>query len=343
MENLLYVQRKLLPDLLDVMKKRFEILRQIQILQPVGRRSLTQVLQMTERVLRSEVDFLRSQGLVEVTSIGMRLTEDGEELLQQLKQSMNELFGLSDLEAQLAKTLGLKRVVVVPGDADRSETVKMALGRAAGHLLMELVASKKKLVAVTGGSTMRAIAETMTPSPQLKQALFLPARGGVGESAKKEANFVVSLLAERSGGSYRLFHVPDQLSESAYYALTDEPKIKETLQMLKQADIVLYGIGEAKKMAIRRDSSPEVLKVLEEKKAVGESFGYYFDRQGTIVHRIQTIGLRIQDLPMIKHKIAVAGGASKAEAIKAIGSLFPQDTLVTDEAVARKVLDSLAK
>ncbi|WP_044641241.1 sugar-binding transcriptional regulator [Risungbinella massiliensis] len=339
MIDLLNVQRKLLPDLLEVMKKRYEILRQIHILQPVGRRALTQVLQTTERVLRAEVDFLRSQGLVEIATIGMRLTEEGVELLKLLEQSMSELLGLSDLEAQLTKLLHINRVIVLPGDSDRSEAVKTALGRAAGHLLMELVGSEKKVIAVTGGSTMRAIAETMTPSARLKRALFLPARGGVGESARKEANFVVTLLAERAGGSYRLFHVPEQLSESAYLALADEPKIRDTLAMLQQADIVVYGIGEAKKMAVRRESTREVLKILDEAHAVGESFGYYFDKHGKIVHRVQTIGLDIKDLPSIPHKIAVAGGASKAEAIQAIGALFPQDILITDEAAAKKILN----
>lgn len=339
MQNLLHAQRKLVPDLLEVMKKRYEILRQIQILQPVGRRTLAQVLNRTERVLRAEVDFLRSQGLVEVASVGMSITEEGENLLNYLGHSMKELFGLSQMESQIEQILRIQKVIIIPGNADESKAVKMTLGRTAGHVLMNLVNAEKKVVAVTGGSTMHAIAETMTPSPKLKNALFIPARGGFGETAKKEANFVVSLLAEKAGANYRLLHVFEQLSESTLHALAEEPKIHETLSKLKSADIIVYGIGEAQKMALRRGASPEVVQMLKEKHAVGESFGYYVDKYGDIVHKVQTIGLDITDLPHISRKIAVAGGASKAEAIRAISAFFPQDILITDEAAARKILD----
>ena len=44
MNELIRIQQQLLPDLLKVMRKRYEILRHIRLMQPVGRRSLSSVL-----------------------------------------------------------------------------------------------------------------------------------------------------------------------------------------------------------------------------------------------------------------------------------------------------------
>ena len=63
MQTLLEVQRKLLPDFLEAMQKRYNILRYIKIMEPVGRRTLASNLHLTERTLRSEVDFLKEQNL----------------------------------------------------------------------------------------------------------------------------------------------------------------------------------------------------------------------------------------------------------------------------------------
>ncbi len=51
--------------------------------------------------------------------------------------------------------------------------------------------------------------------------------------------------------------------------------------------------------------------------AVGEAFGYYFNEEGEVVHKVPTIGLQLEDLSHIEHVIAVAGGSSKAKAIRA--------------------------
>ena len=57
MRKVIDIQKKLLPDLLAIIQKRFHILRYIGAMEPVGRRNLASSLGLTERVLRSEVDF----------------------------------------------------------------------------------------------------------------------------------------------------------------------------------------------------------------------------------------------------------------------------------------------
>ncbi|TXK90063.1 hypothetical protein FVE24_13635, partial [Parageobacillus sp. SY1] len=115
MQSLIEAQKKLLPDLLEVMQKRYRILHYISLMQPIGRRVLSGSLGITERVLRSEVQFLKEQNLLTISSAGMSLTQEGKELLHTLEDVMRELLGLKDLETKLMEKLHIEGVIVVAG------------------------------------------------------------------------------------------------------------------------------------------------------------------------------------------------------------------------------------
>lgn len=337
MKQLLDMQKQLLPDLLAVMKTRYSLLRHIQLMQPIGRRSLAASVNMTERVLRGEVAFLKRQGLILTENVGMSLTFEGRQLVEWMEPLIKELFGLGELEQELAVKLGLSEVFIVPGDADQSPVVKKALGRAAANVLLQK-AQAGDVIAVNGGTTVAAVAEMLTESPILKETIFVPSRGGLGEAVELQANYLASLMAKKTGASYRLMHVPDQMSEEAYHSLMNEPNIRDVLKVIRRARIVLHGIGDAIAMAERRKESVELIDKLRNKKAVGEAFGYYFDRSGNLVHRMQTVGLRLDDVRKAEIVIAVAGGTSKAEAIASVCRGGNRDILVTDEAAAQTIL-----
>ncbi|MGF6953983.1 central glycolytic genes regulator [Neobacillus sp. B4I6] len=338
MQSLIDIQKRLLPDLLQVLQKRYSILRYIGFMQPVGRRSLAVSLGYTERVLRGEVDFLREQNLIYTNNVGMSLTPEGKNLLEDLEGFMRELKGIDVMELELKHKLGIKKVVIVPGDSDESPMVKGELGKASAICMKKLL-SGKNIIAVTGGSTMAAIAERLSPEITQKELLFVPARGGVGEDVQNQANTICSIMSRNTQSKHRVFYVPDQVSTDIYESLIREPDIHEVLKLIKSASMVLHGIGDAITMAERRKTNPEILSMLESSKAVGEAFGYYFNEQGEIVHKVLTIGLQLEDLVGIPNVIAVAGGNSKAKAIKAYLKQAPASTiLITDEGAARKLL-----
>lgn len=337
MRKILDIQSRLLPDLMDVLKKRYTILHHIQASGLIGRRALAASLDMTERVLRAEVEYLREQGLLETESGGMRVTEAGKQLLADIEPMANELFGLSILEETIRARYGLQKVIVVPGDADQSAYTKKELGRA-GAAVLRQYAGKDDVIAVAGGSTMAAIAEYLVPSNQMKGNLFVPARGGLGETVELQANTIASTMAKRTGGQYRLLHVPDHLGEEAYQTLMQDANIREIVEVIRQARIVVHGIGDAIVMAKRRKSSEATLSSLQSEGALAEAFGYYFNRDGQIVHNIPTVGLRIEDIQHTELVIGVAGGRSKGEAIAAVLSFGHEDVLVIDEAAAQEIV-----
>lgn len=338
MYSIIDLQKRLLPDLLEVMQKRYSILQYINIMQPVGRRSLAGSLSLTERVLRSEVEFLKDQDLIDISSVGMSLTSEGTKILTNLESVMREVTGIDEIERQLKRQLNIKRVLVVSGDSDESPWVKSELGRATANCMNELLQGEN-IIAVTGGTTMAWVAEMLTPDLSEKKLLFVPARGGIGEVVKNQANTICARMAEKAGAKHRVFYVPDQVSQEIYDSFIKEPYITEVLNLVQSASMVLHGIGDAIIMAERRNTPPEEIEKIKRGNAVGESFGYYFNETGEVVHKVLTVGLQLEDLSNINHVIAVAGGASKAKAIRAYMKQAPSSTiLITDEGAAKQLL-----
>ncbi|WP_075982882.1 sugar-binding transcriptional regulator [Bacillus massilinigeriensis] len=338
--SMIDIQKKLLPDLLTVMQKRYHILQYIHLMQPVGRRNLSISLGITERVLRGEVDFLKEQNLISVTSVGMSLTPEGNNLLDSLESVMREITGLTELEKKLQNQLGIKQVVVVAGNSDESPWVKKGLGRACA-LSMKVLLEGNNIIAVTGGSTMAAVADMLTPDLEDKDMLFVPARGGIGEDVQNEANTICAIMAERTHSRHRVLYVPDQVSQETYQSIMREPNIKEVLSLIKSASMVLHGIGDAMTMAKRRKTDAKLLEEIIKAGAIGESFGYYFNEQGKIIHKVQTIGLQLDDLEHVQHVVTVAGGASKGKAIRSYMKQAPakeKTVLITDEGAAKQLL-----
>ncbi|UYZ14081.1 hypothetical protein A6764_03675 [Brevibacillus sp. WF146] len=339
MRRFIEMQQKLLPDLVDVMRQRYMLLRSIDHLQPIGRRALAQELQSTERILRAEVDLLKETGLLHVTTAGMSLSEEGQRVLDELEPLVGELFGLTELAERLQRVLGIAEVIVVQGNADHSPWVKQELGRVGARVLKQYV-REGDIVAVTGGTSIASVAQHLTPAPAFKGVQFVPARGGLGERVELQANTLASAMAAKTGGTYRLLHVPDRLHPEALQSLLREPQIKEVLALLKHARIVLHGIGDAVTMARRRSYSEAELRELEQAGAVSEAFGYYFNEAGETVHRMPTIGLQLEDVKKAEAVISIAGGESKAKAILSFAKQSCQNVLITDEGAARAILSA---
>lgn len=253
MRNILEIQKQLLPDLMDVLRIRYTILHQIMLSELIGRRTLAPLLDMTERVLRAETDLLKAQGLIEIETSGMRISEAGSRLLEQMGPIAKELFGLNDLEEKIRRTYGLRKVIVVPGDCEASPLTKRDLGRAGAKALLSVM-SDDDIIAVTGGSTLAEVAEQLNllTAVPMKNSWFVPARGGLGESMEFQANTIASTMAKRVGAKYRLLHVPDLLSDDAYQSLVQDRNIQEIVQVIRQCRIIVHGIGDAMEMTRRR-------------------------------------------------------------------------------------------
>ncbi|WP_416197552.1 sugar-binding transcriptional regulator [Sporanaerobacter sp.] len=338
LNDLIELEKKIVPEIVDILEKRYDILRSIYLCQPIGRRALATQLNIGERTIRTEVAILKDQGLLNIESMGMYVTEDGKNVLEDLKDIIHNLKGLSDLEMSLEKILGVKKVIIVPGNSDEDELVLKDMGRAAAKYLRSVISSNS-VIGITGGTTMAQVAEEMCQEKKGSDVLVLPARGGLGKNVEIQANSIAAKLAQKLGGNYRLLHVPDNIEEETITALLKVPEVNEFVNIMKNINVLVFGMGRADEMAKKRKSSEEKIEELIQKGAVAEAFGHYFDRYGNTVWESMTVGLSLVDFKKVDNVIGVAGGERKAEAIVSICSIKEDMVLVTDEGAAKKILD----
>ncbi len=329
--------KKIVPELIELLEKRYNILRSLFYMQPVGRRTLANHLNTGERNVRKEVAFLKEQGLIETTPMGMSITPAGANLLENLKDFMHSIKGLSEFEEILSEALELKRIIIVPGDCDSNHLVLKEMGRVAANYLKTII-KKDSIIAVTGGTTVAEVANSFTPMHPKNKIMVVPARGGMGESVEIQASTIAAVLAKRIGGTYRLLHVPDNLAQHTLETVMNEPSIKEVINNIKKTNILVYGIGRADEMARRRRLDQEQMKLLDERGAVAEAFGYYFAAGGEVVYTTVSVGLRFEDLGNIQNIIGVAGGRQKARAIMAVAKHTKNSVLITDEGAAAEMI-----
>ena len=330
------VLSRIAPDLMADIGRRAQVLSSIESMQPVGRRALAARLNLPEREVRTAAAALKELGLITMDAAGMQLTPQAIEVLAGAHDLSRAMFGLTKLEQALSQLLHVQHVVVVSGNADSDPQVLREVGRAAAHRVHKLLQSGMTL-AVTGGRTMSEMAHGMQSATPMN-VMVVPARGGMGASVETQASAVAAEIAKHIGGHYRVMHLPDSLDAVALQEMMKLPDVRETLELLQRADLVVHGIGRADAMAKRRRLSADDLDILRKNKAVGEAFGDFFDSEGKTVLKTSSVSLGIGKAYKESKMVAVAAGERKAEAIIAATRHEKHDSLITDEAAAQKIV-----
>ncbi|MFO7814472.1 MAG: sugar-binding domain-containing protein [Halanaerobiales bacterium] len=336
MNYLLKIQKKLVPELIKVAEIRYNILKEVFNHQPIGRRTLARKLDLSIRSVRKHLDFLYDKRYIKITKSGTVITENGEDFLHELDRYMKEIKDIANLEDKIESILGINKVMIVPEEKD-SEIINKEIGRFTSRFLKELI-KDDDIIAVTGGSTLAQVAETMLFTEEPREVTVIPGRGGLGEKVEIQANTIASKIAKKLGGKYKLLHIPDDITQESLTMITNEPSVKKTLDQLQQSNILIHGIGTAELMSSRRDMDESEIKKLKDKGAIAEAFGLYFNEEGQVVYSTASVGLSMTDLKNIDKVIAVAGGVDKARAIISVVSSRYHDILITDEITAREII-----
>ncbi|MBP3657205.1 MAG: hypothetical protein J6K32_10985 [Clostridia bacterium] len=323
------------PDLMEQVELRALLMERIAALAPIGRRALAARLGLTEREVRSAADALRDAGCIIQTAAGMEPTAQGRMLVETARTVSSGRRALQHMERALARKLNVERVCVVRGSAEQDESVLVEAARAAARQIRFLLQGAQ-VMAVSGGRTIALTAEAIEPAAPM-DVTVVPARGGMSGDVRTQANTLAEVFAARLGGSFRLLHLPDGLSRGAADGLAHLPQVREALELLENADVLLYGVGRAQVSAMRRGMSAAEREALAASGAVAEALGFYFDAQGRVVGG-HSLLLREEQLGRTARAAAVAAGADKAEAIAAVCAHHPHKLLVTDESAAQRLM-----
>lgn len=335
----MFVLKYLFPEMEELLPIRFNLLNAILSKQPVGRRMLSVQMGYTERLVRRECDILKDCHLIDYHSDGMRITKRGEEALEALAETFYKMTGLSSLEEELSQSLNIKKVIIGSLGPYREDVTLSEVGAEAAKYVHSLL-KPKTIIGLTGGSSIEKVISGYKKDWvqfQHDDIMVVPARGGLGNKSEHQANTLAEKLANKLGANYQLLYTQDNLSKSTIDELKNEPSIKKILESIQAIDILVFGVGKASVMADRRVLEQSEIDHILGKGAVAESFGYYFNKEGQIVHEISTIGIDLDKFKTIQNVIAVAAGEDKVEAIIAITKLNPDLVLVTDEQTAKSI------
>lgn len=334
--------KNIAPEMIEIIEKRYLILKSISYNQPVGRRTLSNELNIKERAIRDEVNILKSQGFLNIDLMGMYITEDGKKILADINSIYNDLKGIPKLQEALQDVLEIKKVVIVPGNSSENRIVLKEMGKITSRILKDVI-KPKDVVGITGGNTMAVVAEEAVQDNKSRDIVVIPARGGLGREVETQSNSIAAKLAGQLGGSYRLLYVPDSLEEEALELILKNEEIKESIEMINNMNTLVFGIGRADIMAKRRNLSEEKISYLIDNGAVAEALGHYFDIKGKEVWEYKTIGLSLEKFKSLDSIIGVAGGEDKAKSIISVSTINKDMILITDESAARKVLEIVEK
>lgn len=342
--QLLRFQSRLVPDIVEKFNKRYELLISIQINQPIGRKSLIEIVGLTERQLRTECELLSKLGLISKGTAGMTITSEGEIFLSEFKKYLLNSPFKKDI-ALIKKHFALKDVYVVHGDFKKNKVTRQGMT----NLLFEKVNSllhDGSVIGVSGGSTMQYVAKEAGKNFGYdKDIIITPIRGALTISnTGYQSNDIATKLAENSNHKYQLLHAPDNIGSKTLDELVKEPVVKYALDIISRTSIIIHSIGDAFEMASRRKLGKDIMAILNDNNAMSEAFGSYFDECGNVIYSTKTIGMNSEDVKKITNIFTIVGGRDKADAVYSYLNSKPQNTtLIIDEAICKEILIKLTK
>lgn len=339
MSDLINLQKRLVPEVIEITEKRYSILRAIEFNQPIGRRALAAILGQSERWVRSELDILKNQNLIDIQALGMMITDEGKEIINKLRGYIAELKGLKDLESTVKSMLGIKEFIVVPGDVESDQQVLVEMAKVAFEYIRSII-QDNDVISVSGGYSALTVAENAYKI-DVRNVTVVPARGGIKADLERQANIVAAKLAKNIGGNYYLLHLPDNISEDVLGRMSDDPDIAKVLNYIKETDILVYGFSSFESICRKRNFTNEEVERLKALNVKAEAVGCFFNGNGEIVYKSGSVGIKPAQLDSIKTVMAVGGGIQKAEPIILINKGKGNRVVVTDEAAAREIYNIL--
>ncbi|HHE71650.1 MAG TPA: sugar-binding transcriptional regulator [Chloroflexi bacterium] len=250
------------------------------------------------------------------------------------------------VEQELVARFGLRGARVLAGEDRQHDELLRGLGMLAAEYLDGLI-QNGHILGISWGTAIYNTVQALRPRRKVSVTV-VQMIGAVGRGDPLiDGPDLARSLAHVYGGEYRCLHAPLVVEDARIKeALLQEPHIRETLALARQADVALVGVGSpvAEVASLLRAGYVDIktLAALQEQGVVGDVCARHYDIHGKVLDldiNRRIIGIELEDLHRVKVVIGVAGGEGKAEAI--VGALrgYHINTLVTDEATALRVLE----
>lgn len=244
-----------------------------------------------------------------------------------------------DLSLDLQKRFGLRRAIVVAAPGDSQEIVHEYVGKAAAHLLSEIV-EEGDVLGFTSGRTVYAVAGFLESLARCD----VVALGGVAGQATEHGVEILRRAQRIAGGRMWPIFAPLIVRDPATArALLQDPLIHEATSRFGRVTkgVVAVGSWDPPNSQLY-DAARELgyAETLLAQGVVGEVAATLVAEGGKIINTIddRTIAIPAEALKKIPEVICVGGGASKARAMRAAIAAGLIHSVVTDASLARELL-----
>ena len=254
-----------------------------------------------------------------------------------------EIVECAALEDQLCTRYGLDFCEVAPDLGEEGLPLR-ALGLAgAAFLRREIERGDTPVIGLGHGRTLAAAIQEM-PRIDATGIRFVSLLGGLTRHYAANPHDVMHRLAAKTGAQAYVLPVPFFANSAEDRAvLLAQPGVREIFDMSGGAGLKLVGIGTADSGAQLVASGmiePREIAEINAAGGAGEMLGHFFDAQGgvletTLSARTLSVELNTRDDSRI---VAIAGGAEKVGAVRAVLRSGWLKGLITDEATARAIV-----
>ncbi len=254
-----------------------------------------------------------------------------------------EIVECAELEDQLCIRYGLEFCEVAPDLGEEGLPLR-ALGLAgAAFLRKEIERGDTPVIGLGHGRTLAAAIHEM-PRIDANGIRFVSLLGGLTRHYAANPHDVMHRLAAKTGAQAYVLPVPFFANSAEDRAvLLAQPGVREIFDMSGGAGLKFAGIGTADSGAQLVASGmiePREIDEINAAGGAGEMLGHFFDAQGgvletTLSARTLSVELNTRDDSRI---VAIAGGAEKVGAVRAVLRSGWLRGLITDETTARAIV-----
>lgn len=253
----------------------------------------------------------------------------------------------AELEAGLRQKFNLSEAIVVECAEDRDRAIMARIGEAAAHFV-EATLQPGEIIGVSSWSeTILRMVENIHPMNSGKARYVVQTLGGMGDpTVQTHANQLTTRLAKLTGAEAHLLSAPGVAqSREAKLVLLGDTYVRSTMDLFGKISLAIVGIGamEPSSMLSRSGNvfSSRELADVTEAGGVGDISLRFFDKDGKAVKTPlddRVIGMTLEELGKVDRVMALAGGTTKADAIRGALRTGVIDLLVTDKFTAERLI-----
>ncbi|EAR51158.1 putative transcriptional regulator protein [Oceanicola granulosus HTCC2516] len=249
-----------------------------------------------------------------------------------------------EMQQELCGALGIGKALVVPADRehyDYHNGVGAGLAAHLGELLRERPVER---IGVSWGMSIESAVRRLPrlSYPDLEVVSML---GGTSRGTAFNSFSIASGLAERLGAQYSLLAAPVFLAEGVEReSFLSQPLFSDHFAKFETLDMAILTASDISPRSfliangLPSGTDAETLRAAG---GIGDVLGQFLDAEGRLIdHPIaaRTVGIPIETVARVPHKIMAAAGPHKAGIIVAAARAGLIDTLVTDDVTAELIL-----